>query len=191
MTLLDAEELLHLGLHATRDNQPEAALKYLKESLALEPDNAHATYLLAANYAQLGMYDRASSLFERTLELAPHEHSAAFQLGLLHLMRGNAEAARSEWTRLEDLGEANALYCYKTALLALAVDDFAAAIEWFDAGFAVGGSNAALDADMRRFRDRIDQATLEPQAETATATTPAAISGDFVLSHYQHSRDRS
>lgn len=192
MTPLDAEELLHLGLHATRNNDPEAALGYLKQSLAMEPDNAQAVYLLAANYAQIGLYDRARELFERTLELAPREYTAAFQLGLLHMTGGDLDAARETWARLDELDEENALHRYKSALLALGVDDFPGAVALFDAGLRAGDGNAALNADMQRIRDAAALLLQESHSAANPQTDVIAPgAGHFVLSHYQQSREPS
>jgi len=152
MPVLNAEELLHLGLHATNHNDPDKALEYLKRCLDLEPANAGAMYLLGANYAQIGMYDRAQEVLQQSIDLQPTQYTAVFQLGLLHLTRGNPDAARDVWSGLDALGDEHFLYLFKSALLALADDDFFSCLDLIDRGLAANTANEALNNDMRNVR---------------------------------------
>lgn len=191
MTDLDAEELMHLGLRATQDNATDAALIYLKQSLELEPDDARALHLLAANYAQIGMYDRAKTLFQRTLEVAPLEYAAAFQLGLLHMTSGEIDDAEKVWSRLDEVGTEHYLHKFKSALLALVRDDFNTCIALIEEGVAANEFNAALTVDMQKIKEEV--ALVLSRAAPATAAAPLESTtaiNHFMLNRYQQSQEK-
>jgi len=185
MSVLDADELLHLGLHATNNNDPEKALEYLKSCLELEPQRADAMYLLGATYAQLGMYDRAAETLAQTIALNPRQHTAVFQLGLLQLTRGDVEAARRTWSALDELGGDHYLYLFKSAMLALVADDFSECIALIERGIGLNAVNEALNNDMRRVRESAETA----RAGETAATDNAAV-GHLVLSGYQQASEK-
>lgn len=177
----DADELLHLGLHALQHGDTEAALHHLKACLALEEDNAAACYLLASTYAEIRLYDRARPLFRRTLELAPGEHTAAFQLGLLELLGGDIESAVAAWESLDALREDHHLRLFKSGLLALAAGEADRGAALIDAGIRGNADNPALNANMQILRDA---GAARPAASVDGA--PAAPALDYVLSRYQN-----
>ena len=82
---LDNAELLRLALDSINENRHPDALSMLKVMLERDSEHAFATYLLAAEHAQLGMMDRAEEGFERAVKLAPDFVMARFQLGQLYL----------------------------------------------------------------------------------------------------------
>lgn len=57
----DADELLHLAAHASSMGNPHAAMAHLKELLRREPQHARAIYLIGAQYALIGLHERAAS----------------------------------------------------------------------------------------------------------------------------------
>jgi lipopolysaccharide biosynthesis regulator YciM len=150
MTSLDAGELLHLGLHASQHDEPGKAIEYLKQCLDLEPQNASATYMLGALYAQIGLYDRAKETLAKAVGLEGTPVTAVFQLGLLHLTSGDVAVAASVWQRLDGLSEDNFLNLFRKGLLALAEDDFAGCVTSLQKGIAANQLNEALNDDMRR-----------------------------------------
>jgi tetratricopeptide (TPR) repeat protein len=191
MTTLDAEELMHLGLQATQNNATDTALIYLKQSLELEPDDARTLHLLAANYAQIGMYERAKALFQRTVEIAPREYAAVFQLGLLHMTSGELEAAQAAWSRLDDAGAEHYLHKFKSGLLALARDDFATCIALLEEGMQANDVNAALTEDMRKIKEAAAMAmtSATPALHTAPMEPDTEIN-HFMLNRYQQNQEK-
>lgn len=188
MSGLDSEELFHLGLHALRSDDPHEAIKCLKQCLEIEPSHAKATYLLGATYAQVGIYDRAKELLVQTIELNPEEYAALFQLGLLHLTSGEVDLARDTWAGLDVLGSEHCLYLFKSAMLALVVDDFARCVALIDSGIAANTVNEPLNNDM-----------LQVKASAISAMTPTidaplspdgGSAGHVALSGYQQTRDK-
>jgi len=186
MPVFDAEELLHLGLHATKNNDPQSAIEHFKRCLDTEPGNAKATYLLGAVYAQLGMYDRAKEFLQQAVNLNPLEYTAVFQLGLLHLTSGDVIAARAAWGGLDELSAQHYLHLFKSGMLALAEDRFADCVQLLEQGIADNTVNAALNDDMRKVQTaaRAADGTAPPADETV------AVASHLVLSGYQQAQPK-
>ena len=68
---LDNEELLRLALDAINGNRDAEAMSMLKLMLSREPGHLHATYLLAAQHAQIGMFDRAEAGMRTVVAQSP------------------------------------------------------------------------------------------------------------------------
>lgn len=166
----DAEELLHLGLHASNENDPHEAIDCLKQCLQLEPDNAKAVYMLGALYAEIGLYDRAKQTLTRAVELNSSEYTAVFQLGLLHLSSGDAALAATVWNHLDPLDPDHYLNLFRHGLLALANDQFVDCVELLDRGIAANTFNDALNNDMRNLR-------VSAEAGLAASPKPAEVNG--------------
>jgi tetratricopeptide (TPR) repeat protein len=153
--LLDAEELMHLALEATDRSQNGQAMEYLKRLLGMQPDSAEAHYLLGAQQAQVGMFDRAIESMKKAIELKPGLEAARFQLGMLLATSTRVEEARAVWQPLDELGEDHPLRLFKTALLLLAEDKFEASIAHLQRGIALNQVNEPLNHDMTLVIERI------------------------------------
>lgn len=186
MPVLDAEELLHLGLHALQKHDPHGAIENLKRCLEVDPVNAKAIYLLGAVYAQIGLYDRAKDSLQQAVTLNPQEYTAVFQLGLLHLTSGDVELARSAWTGLNGLDEQHFLRLFARGLSALVDDDFAGCIDYLERGIAANVVNPALNNDMKQMKVSVE-AALANTAPGSDATTD--VSGHLVLSGYRQAQN--
>ncbi|RZU38489.1 tetratricopeptide repeat protein [Fluviicoccus keumensis] len=171
MMTLDAGEYFHLALHAVRQNDHHAALQYLKQVLALEPDNAAAHYLMAAEHAELGLFDRAIQGMEEALALRPDLEIARFQLGLLHLQGNRTQQASTAFQALESMATDSALLAFARAYLALISDLPAEAVPWLEQGIAQCDNNPSLKADMNRVLDSVRQ-KLEPAPAESLTTSP-------------------
>jgi len=184
MESLDATELLHLGLHATQHDEPGKAIDYLKQCLTLDPENAKATYLLGALYAQIGLYDRAKTALARAVELNGDESTAVFQLGLLHVTSGDVGQADGTWARLDALPADHAFNLFRHALLALTKDNFAECEALLEKGIAANTFNEALNEDMRRLKGSATAAREKAEAAQSAAATDIAQSGHHLLGSY-------
>lgn len=89
--MFDADEYLHLALHASGTGDHHACMRYLEEVLQREPRSACAIYLLAVQHAELGLTQRAITGIKTALSIDPDLEIARFQLGLL-LMFVDADA---------------------------------------------------------------------------------------------------
>jgi tetratricopeptide (TPR) repeat protein len=180
-TRLDADELLHLAVDAAKRDQHEDAIGFLKRAIELKPDHAKAHYFLAAEHAQIGMFDRAVEEMAKSVELDPTLYTAHFQLGLLHLTSGRAAEAIVAWAPLDPLGDGHPLFLFKSGLESMARDEFDACRDYLTRGMAVNNLNPELNTDMQRVLEQ-----LPPSAAAASAATPGA--GHVLLSGY-HSDD--
>jgi tetratricopeptide (TPR) repeat protein len=168
---LDAQELLHLGLYALEQDQPQQAIECLKRCLQIEPDSGKATYLLGALYAQIGLYDRAKTTLARAVVLSPDEHTASFQLGLLHLTSNELPEAHAAWARLDALPSEHFLNCFRQGLLALIADNFVTSTAMLEKGIAANKLNEALNNDMRNLLASVQSVAEAPAAHEASAST--------------------
>ncbi len=115
-TSVDAEELLFIAIKAMQADQDEDAIDSLKRALLISPQDASLHYMLGAVHAQLGLYARAIEEMTQATALDPALGNASLQLGLLHLVTGDAELARRAWAPLGALGEDDPLRLFKTGM---------------------------------------------------------------------------
>ena len=181
-TNLDNTELLHVSLDAIHHDRSADAIAVLKTLLERDPDHVFATYLLAAQHAQLAMMDRAEEGFRRTVHLAPDFPIARFQLGQLCLVKGDVADAKATLAPLVDLPDAQALPHYARGLIAAADDDAAGAIAHLQAGLACPQEIPALASDMQRVIANLQ--SLGTAAVTAAAPEPAASLAPIFLTAY-------
>lgn len=185
--LLDADELLQLAMQASGCDQAEQALSLLKRAIALRPEDARLHYMLGAQHAQMGLYERAVHEMEQAVRLDASLHTAHFQIGLLHMTSGRIEEARRAWRPLDHLPEDDALRHFRAALEHLAADEFDAFSQCVQAGVQVNRTNPALSEDMRRLAQHVEsqRAAATPvqsvSGATAADTVPTTTSEHHVL----------
>lgn len=153
--VLDAKEYLHLAVNAINQNEHHAALNYLKEVLVLEPENANALYLLAAEHAELGLFDRAISEMEQALTIDPHIDMARFQLGLLYLYINQSDKAAGNFAFLSENTSIESLRTYAEGMIAICSDNLQIACEKLALGLSKGNDNPALKKDMQSLLDKL------------------------------------
>jgi len=187
---LDAEELLHLAMNASAEGKHEDAITSLKRAVTLAPQEGRIRYMLAAEHAQIGLYDRAAQEMAEAIELDPSLDTARFQLGLLHITSGRVDQAARAWEPLDKLGAEHPLYLFKSGLLHLARDEFQECTQLLKRGIARNKANAALNNDMQRVLQDVDKhlqaaETPAPAPSSAKTTSPNHV----LLSAYRQHRD--
>jgi tetratricopeptide (TPR) repeat protein len=190
---LDEAELLHLALHAMGNDRHEESMRLLKRTLQAFPGSAQARYLLGAEHAQIGLYDRAVADMTEAVKLDPNLAVAHFQLGLLHLTAGRIHEAEAAWLPLDRLTPDDPLRLFKSAMLHLVRDEFAACIENLRAGIARNKLNKPLNDDMRRLLADVEKRQSGPRAAAADAPPPRIPppTKHMLLSTYDRNRDDS
>lgn len=183
---LDNEELLRLALDAINNGRDADSLVMLKTLLERDPRHVHAQYLLAAQHAQLGMFERAEAGFRAAVAGAPDLAIARFQLGQLLVMKGTIEEATQMLAPLADRGDA--LAAYARALVAAANEDAPTAVRELDQGLALPQEIPALAGDMQRLRDRLsvqgaDLATMQATEAALAETNPIGANPMFLASY--------
>ncbi len=168
--MLDAEEYFHLALHASAEGQHHACIVYLKEVLQRQPQNARAMYLLAVQYAELGLFDRAIAGLTTALGIEPTLETARFQLGLLLLDRNRSEEAKMQLARLDDSPD-RALRACAEALTAMADNDLMAAQQKLTLGLSQTSTstNKALAELMQRLLDKLHSQVAAESVEARDA----------------------
>lgn len=155
---LDADELFALAVRASDQQDSAQAISLFKRALEARPDFAAAHYLLGAEHAQLGMFDRAAEEMARAVACQPDLHAARFQLGMLQLTSGQPGGARQTWDGLSQLGQDHYFVQFRDGLLQLAQDDFEGCRRSLTAGIKGNTENVPLNHDMERILSRLPDA---------------------------------
>ncbi len=174
LSMLDQDELLQLAKNASGSDDSATAIAYLKEAVSRADATGAAHYLLGAEYAQIGMYERAVNEMESALALDPALATARLQLGLLWIGGGAVERAESVLAPLAELAADDPLRQFGAGLALLIknqLDDAAARLEQ---GIALNPGNAALNQDMRKIIDEIARVCSAEAAAPAAAKAPSA-----------------
>lgn len=150
--MLDAQEYLHLAIHATQNNQHHAALEYLHKTLDLEPDNAQAIFLLAAEYAELGLYQRAIDNMEKSINLDPSNDMANYQLALLYIQLGRPDDSLPLWEHLNENAKDNSMMLFAKGIIELNSNKDSG-INIINQAIEVAKNNAFLSSSMVTLRD--------------------------------------
>ena len=171
---LDNDELLRIALDAINQDHHAEAVSLLKTLLERDPMHVFATYLLAAEHAQLGMMDRAEEGFRKTVQMKPDFPIARFHLGQMHITKGDAAAARDILAPLAE-GPANLpLTHYARGLIAAASEDPAGAIAHLQAGLALPQEIPALASDMQRVVGNLQAVVAAAPARAVEAPSASA-----------------
>lgn len=145
------------------------------------PVNLHGIYLLAAQYAQMGMLEEAEAGFLEAMELADNDFPMPrFQLGQLLMVRGRPDEAIDVLLPLADTADP-ALRAYAGAFIAIGKRQEAAAGAALREGLQHPQSIPALADDMRRLLADLERRSAAP-IEAPAVTGPAA---SMLLSNYQ------
>ncbi len=190
---LDEAEFLHLALHAMQSGHHDEAISLLRRLVAAFPTNANAHYLLGAEHAQIGLYDRAFKDFGQALRVQPQLAAARFQLGLLHLTCGQMSEAEAVWSPLDELGADDPWRMFKSALVHLARDELKECARGLRAGIDRNRGNPALNQDMGCLLADIERRIGAGSVATGGAAAPLmnlpVSSGGMVLKAYDQNKD--
>lgn len=162
----DESEYLHLAIQAANQGQHTDALALLKRGSEKFPKNGPLHYMLGAEYAQIGLYEKAENELMAAIQHAPELHMACFQLGLLQLTMGKAVEASVSWKSLDQLPQQHALYLFKHGLEAMAKDAFAEAESLIEQGIAANNFNLQLNGDMQALLQRVKDAQTPTEGTT-------------------------
>jgi tetratricopeptide (TPR) repeat protein len=185
----DEEELLHLALRASADQRHDEAMGYLKSATQRFPMNAKARYLLGAEHAHIGMYDRAIVDIGEAIRLDPSLIAAHFQLGLLHLTSGTPLEAERAWEALDGLAPTEPLYLFKVGLTHLIHDRLKECAAALEQGIARNATLPPLNVDMQRVLDEV-RARLASGMSMPREKPGVAPPGDHaLLSAYRQNSD--
>ncbi len=181
---LDNDELLRIALDAINQDKHADAVTMLKTLLERDDKHVFATYLLAAEHAQLGMMDRAEEGFKKTVALSPDFPMARFQLAQLLLVKGDGASAQDLLAPLSTLPNGQALSGYAKGLIAAAQENIQEAIAQLQAGLACEQEIPALAQDMQRVLNNLLAMAGSGSNVGHGAQSPAASAAPMFLSNY-------
>ncbi len=182
---LDSPELLHLALEAANRDDHGAAISYLKQAIDLpqgeaasSTDYAKLVYLLGAEYAQIGMMDRAQENMARAVELDPDLHTARLQLGLLLLTQAQPQQAVEVLAPLQSLGADSPFTHFANGLVYLTRDNVTDCRTSIERGMQLNiehpRPNLALNDDMRKLLAALPGADVAVGGEVGAVANSAA-----------------
>lgn len=165
----DADETLKLAIHASEHGDTHSAIRYLTDLLNAEPEHGAASYFLAMQYAEIGLFERAITTLEHSIAINPTFDIAQFQLGLLYLQLNQTLPAEQQFSTLAITSHDPALSAFSRGYLALFKEQTAEAVHHFQEGIAVC-QNEALAGDIKRVIAQIENAAAS--AHLASASQP-------------------
>jgi Tfp pilus assembly protein PilF len=174
----DADEYLHLAVHASAIGDRHAAMGYLKEVLLQQPRNATAIYLLAVQHAEIGLTPRAVTGLHDAITIEPRLEVARFQLGWLLLDANRIAEAKEQFSALSSSAD-EALRAYSEAMLALADKNMALARDKLTSGLSRKTNNPGLSASMRRLLEQLSAAPAPPAGPSETKSSDAVFLGAY------------
>ena len=186
---LDADELLQLAIRASGADNHEESISYLKRAVDVAPKNGKVHYMLGAEHAQIGLYERAMEEMKHAVDLEPTLYTAHFQLGLLLVTAGRPDQAKAAWQALDNLGPSDPLYLFKSGLLHLVSDEFPQAMDQLKKGLALNTTNEALNRDMRRVLDDIEKLVASSTPPTDQQPPSKQTDQHVLLSAYRENRN--
>lgn len=185
MKNLDTEELIHLAIYAASRDNHDDALGYLKQALEQQPDNSNAMLLIAAEYAEIGLYERAVENFDHAYQLDSGLKVAQLQAALLLIALDQLSQATIRLDPLVELGEQDCFGVFAKGLKHLIVEELADAKVCLQQGCELNAENIPLNDDMRRVIEQItERQTLIQQQNTVEAIE--SDSSDLLHSTYAH-----
>ncbi len=176
MKNLDYDEILHLALHAMQQGDHHKALEYLHECHERSSEDANVVFLIAAEHAELGLYDRAIEEMERALELNPDLEIASLQLGLLYSNQNNEEKAQEIWTTLNNKTEEESFKKFSKGFLHLCDRNFDEAVDSLQAGIESNITIPALNETVNNIISYIQGVdNNKPQTDDSGESTPVYL----------------
>jgi tetratricopeptide (TPR) repeat protein len=154
--LLDQTELFQLALRASTTGDSGGAIAYLKEAVSRVDGTAAAHYLLGAEYAQVGLFERARDEMEAALALDPALAAARLQLGMLWLGANDNARAADVLLALGDLPADHPLRLFGTGLRYMISADAEEALRYLNEGLMQNTDNPALNSDMQKIIREIE-----------------------------------
>lgn len=152
-----------------------AALARLAALLGDHPEDPRLHFLRGSLLAAQQRYEQGRAAMMRAVALAPGYDIARFQLGLLELSSGDAEAADATLQPLAEAGEESALSLFALGLRHLARDNFDRAEALLRRGIELNAEHPLVSRDMELVLAGIADART---ASAAIACRPAPTDGD-------------
>lgn len=96
----ESDELLALARIDIERNALDEALRKLKQIINQSDAPAEAFSMAGRLYAQLGLWEKAKTQYQRYLKQQPSAITETFQLGMVHFDAGQKDEAKHTWDTL-------------------------------------------------------------------------------------------
>ncbi|MFZ9036349.1 MAG: hypothetical protein ACO2ZM_09595 [Francisellaceae bacterium] len=123
-TNFDVEEAMHLAVYYSDHGQKDAAIRMLKELVFHKPNHAEAHFLLAAQYAEIKLRQRAVAEYHKALMIKPDFKLARLQLCMLYLSMDDTKQLIVTAEPLISADSQDYFYHFAAALMALSEENF-------------------------------------------------------------------
>lgn len=187
----DTEEHFFLALNAISEKAHDRAIDHLKEITSGEY-YSRALYLLGAEYAEIGMYDRAKQSFQSIIDVEPLKEMVRLQKGLLHIFLGEQEDAQLCLGQLIEIrDETNPIYWFAKGMLVSLDSQRQDAIEYLKKGIQLNKVNEPLNEDMLKFIEALSVFSTDVADITSVELNEhqknkkPEISNKFLLTNYK------
>lgn len=188
MSSFDSEEHFFLALNAISEKAHDRAIDHLKEITSGEY-YSRAVYLLGAEYAEIGMYDRAKQSFQSIIDVEPLKEMVRLQKGLLHIFLDEQHDARLCLGQLVEVrNEASFIYWFAQGILVSLDSQNQKAIECLKKGVELNEDNEPLNEDMRRYIEKLSVSSPDVTATESSEKSKnmrTEISNKFLLTNYK------
>jgi tetratricopeptide (TPR) repeat protein len=184
---LTAEELLHIALTAVGRADHAAAMRNLKQCIAISPRYAAAHYMLGVVYAQVGLTGQAIDRMLHALHEDPELEMARFQLGLLLLTNGRANETVEVLEPLQNLEQEHPLRFFAAGLIHVTKDDFDAACDCIREGIRRNSVNLPLNNDMSMLVESIETKKMQ-LLQKETPNKKESVDGHIGIAAYANGK---
>lgn len=174
-------------------NNELAALARIAALLGEYPDDPRLYFLKGSLLAAQTQYDEGRAAMRRAVELSSGYDIARFQLGLLELSSGDAEAADATLQPLADTPGEGALSLFALGLRHLARDNFDQAEALLRRGIEVNIEHPLVSRDMELMLAGIAEARAKGATQAPPPSAEAGSEEDVSAAHLllQHYADKS
>ncbi len=187
MSSFDSEESFFLALNAISEGSHDRAINHLKEINSGEY-HGRAQYLLGAEYAEIGMYERAKQFFQAAIAEESVREMAILQKGLLHVfLAENDDAKLCLSSILQNVDEENPLYWFAHGI-SLSLDaKYQEAIDSLSKGIKLNHVNEPLNQDMQNYiasLSRLELGEIDSSGKNSVTKT-LEVNNKFLLTNYK------
>jgi tetratricopeptide (TPR) repeat protein len=168
---------LHEMLALAGDDEP-AALARIETLLADHPGDPRLHFMKGSLLAAQQRYTEGQAAMRHAVDLAPGYDIARFQLGLLELSSGDAQAADATLQPLADAAGEHALSLFALGLRHLARDNFDQAEALLRRGIEINEDHPLVSRDMELMLAGIADARAKAAADTHRPAGGAAADDD-------------
>lgn len=167
---------------ALAGNDEPAALARIATLLEDHPDDPRLHFMKGSLLAAQEQYADGCAAMRQAVELAPAYDIARFQLGLLELSSGDAEAADATLQPLADASDENALSLFALGLRHLARDNLDQAEALLRRGIEINAEHPLVSRDMELMLAGIVDARAKAAADTHHPSDEAETDADAEVS---------